>query len=405
MGRRINTTQPMVLNVMLAPFVESFQIVPSDTTQQWYYANNDGFLPDREENPLILTPTLTVFDPDSKQTYTPSFGDVRWYYLDSGSWVLITNTTESTDSITYPYVVYADGHIKVNKNVSYDSPVTLLCECPYIDPRSAGTSYTVKDTVDLTTNRDATVVMPNICINQGTSQFYNIFKDTQNSQYTFTAKVLLNNQDITSSSSIKWYVLNISTGAETLIDDYTTVDGVRVPTYPCYISGQSTATLTLDAMYAEDITVVARVLSQTTDPDSPYYHTVYPCKAISSLRWKYIPMDVIVRSNNSGGVRSDTEYIDFDIVANIEDSVLTDAQKADNLRINWKRRPKSIPTGQSSAPIIDEGWGQRLRLYQDKLKAYSTTLVFVEAYLLGAYETVTDSGEAVTDGNEVVYDR
>lgn len=399
MGRRKNTSQPMVLDVMLAPFTESFQIEASDTTQQWYYANTEEFLPDRGINPLILTPTLSVFDPDSKQVYTPSFGDVKWYYLDDGSWVRITNTQESTESVSYPYVVYADGRIKVNKNVLYDAPVTLLCECPYIDPRTTGVSYTIKQTLDLTTNRDATTFIPTISINQGVTQWYDVIKDASNSQKTFLATVMLGEDNITNTSTIKWYALNKSNGIETLIDATTTVDGVNVPLYPCYVSGQNTSSLVLDAMYAEDITIVARIV-KTASP-----LTLYPSKAISTLRWVDIPMDIIVRSNNSGGIRSDTKVMDFDVIANANGLTLSDAQMQEHLLFNWKRR------NQANSSVIDEGWGQTLLLQSDKLKQYVASLVYVEACLLGANEALVDAGEIITDSNpvtgniEAVYDR
>lgn len=393
MGRRLNTSQPMALDIMLTPFTEMFQIEASDTTQQWFYANTEEFVPDRPFHPLILTPTLSVFDADSKQVYTPSFGDVKWYYLENGSWVQITNTTESTESVFYPYVVYTDGRLKVNKNVMYDAPVTLLCECPYLDPRTTGVSYTIKKTIDLTTNRDATTFLPTISIDQGVTQWYNAIKDASNSQKSFTAVVMLGNENITSTSSIRWYALDKTNGGEIPIEQTTLVDGVNVPLFPCYVSGYNSATLILDAMYAEDITIVARVV-KTTSP-----LVLYPCKALSSLRWINIPMDIIVSSNNSGGVRSDTEEMDFDVIANTQGLTLSDAQKQEHLLFNWKRR------NQANNSVIDEGCGQTLVLQEDKLRQFNSSLVYVEAYFMGANETVTDNNEAVTDGGEVVYDR
>ena len=112
MGRKKNTSQPMLLGIMLSPLTESFQIIPSDPLQQWYYTNNEGtsvspFSPNRETQPLFLTPTLKVFDPDTQQTYIPSFGTVRWFYLTAGSWVEITATpsTQEQSATILPYIV------------------------------------------------------------------------------------------------------------------------------------------------------------------------------------------------------------------------------------------------------------------------------------------------------------
>ena len=392
MGRKLNISQPMVLDVMLAPFTESFQLVPSDTTRQWYYADSSSWSPNHPTNPLIITPVLEVFDPDTKQTYNPSFGDVKWYYLNSsGTFTLITNTTDSSSE---PYVVYADGHIKVNYNVPYDAPVTLKCVCPYLDPRSSATSYTANATIDLTTNRDATLLLPTIDINCGTTQLYDVIKD-QSSLFTFTAKVMKGGQDMTSSSSILWYVLDKTTGTETLINTTTTVGGVTVPVYPCYVSGYNSSTLTLDAMYTEDITVVARLVQDSTM--SPV--TLYPCKAIRSLMWSEIPMDIITTSENSGSVRDDTEEMQFTPIVNVRNKALSDSEKETHLRFNWKRRNAANST------IIDNGWGQKQIVSGDTLRTIRTTLVYAETYLSGAYEQVVDNNEAVIDNGQPVYDR
>ena len=397
MGRHRNISQPMVLDVMLAPFTESFVIEASDTTQQWYYAGNEGtekspYVPDRETSPLILTPKLEVFDPDSNETYRPQFGDVKWYYLAAnGSFALITNTSEGS---TYPYVVYSDGHLKVNKNVVYDAPVTLKCDCPYLDPRSSGVSYMVSGTVVLTTNRDATILSPTVDIECETTQLYDLFKDAS-STFVFKAVVRKGLDDITESSSVLWYVLDKTTGVETPINTSSTVGGVAIPRYPCYVSGYNTATLTLNAMYTEDVTVVARVVKDATS--NPV--ELYPCKAIRTLMWANIPMDSISHSNNSGGVRSDTESMSFSPIVNINDAVLSDAQKQAHMMFNWKRRSAS------SSMVTDSGWGQSLVLKGNTLRANATTLVYAECYVLGAYEVVTDGGEAVIDSGQPVFDR
>lgn len=410
MGRKKNTSQPMLLDIMLSPLTESFQIIPSDTLQQWYYTNNEGtsvspFSPNRETQPLFLTPTLRVFDPDTQQTYIPSFGTVRWFYLSAGSWVEITATpsTQEQSATILPYIVYPDGSLKVSKNVNYDSPVTLLCECPYIDPRDISQSTTIKETVDLSTNRDATVTLPTITIDKGVTQTYNPFQ-TASSQYSLTAKVMLDNQDITQTSSILWYVLDKTTGNETIINATTTVDNIAVPLFPCYVSGYNSATLVLDAMYAEDITVVARVFCTTEDTEDPYYNSLYPCKAMCTLMWDDVPMDIIVSSNNSGAVRSDTKQMTFDTIVNMSGKQLSDAQKAANMLFNWKRRSQRQING-SNPFVIDCGWGQQLMLGESEINQYKTTLVYADAYLLGAYEVVTDEGEIVTDNGEAVYDR
>ena len=91
--------------------------------------------------------------------------------------------------------------------------------------------------------------------------------------------------------------------------------------------------------------------------------------------------------------------MDFGIIANVRHLTLTDAQKLANLVINWKRRNTANST------VFDDGWGQTLHLEGDTLRAYNSSLVYVEAYMKGAWEQVTHNGEAVTHNGEPVYDR
>ena len=231
MGRRkSNISQPMVLDIMLAPFQESFYLEASDTTQQWFYANNGAYKPNHAgDSPLFLTPRLKVVDPDTNTEYTPTFYQVSWLYrspnggyndqgdpVSGGDYAKITNTTDGS-AASYPYVIYADGHIKINRNIPYNDPLTLLCVVVYNDPRSLGSTHKVRITQDLVTSRDATLIMPTIDIECENLQLFDPFVDA-NSNFSFAAKVTQGITDITSSSRIKWYVLDTSTQAETPID-------------------------------------------------------------------------------------------------------------------------------------------------------------------------------------------
>ena len=108
MGKKIGTTRPMTLDVLQPPFTESFQIVASDSITQWHYDQDGSYLPDRAITPLILTPTLSVFDPETKLTYTPSFYLVRWYLLNSSTGNYDTEITNTTDG-DVDYVVLSSG--------------------------------------------------------------------------------------------------------------------------------------------------------------------------------------------------------------------------------------------------------------------------------------------------------
>ena len=75
--KKTGLSRPMTLDVLLPPFTESFQIVASDAVSQWHYDQDGSYLPDRAITPLLLTLELSVFDPETKLTYEPSFYKVH----------------------------------------------------------------------------------------------------------------------------------------------------------------------------------------------------------------------------------------------------------------------------------------------------------------------------------------
>ena len=166
----------MVMDVLLPPFTESFYIEASDTLQQWHYDQTGQYMPDRAITPLTLRPMLSVFDPETHATYTPSFYSVRWYLLNTATGNYDTEIT-NTEEGDVDYVVRSNGDLTVKKNVNESSPVNILCRTIYVDPRNAGKTYEVKDKVQLQTNRDSTVTSPSIEINQEGTVLYNPFID------------------------------------------------------------------------------------------------------------------------------------------------------------------------------------------------------------------------------------
>lgn len=210
MGRKLNISNPTVINTELAPFDESFYVSADGQTEQWYYDNTAVYAPNRKLTPLTLTPHLSVFDMDTKATYSTevttvsdpqhlAFQLVQWYALEydstAGDYVetLISNTTDST-SADY---VKTGNNLLVKKNVSYSHGVTIRCVATYIDPRDAGITYTTQYTTLLTTNRDGNVIFPEVAITSPSARSFNPLLDydgqgNQQSQYTFDAVVTNN---------------------------------------------------------------------------------------------------------------------------------------------------------------------------------------------------------------------
>ena len=174
---------------------------------------------------------------------------------------------------------------------------------------------------------------------------------------------------------------------------------VKIDTLPCYVSGQGTDTLTIDAMYGDDIQVVLRA------KDYRYGDSLLPMKEHSGLAWELPRLDCNVYSENGQAVRSDTEAMSFGTIVNAQNTVLTEAQKNAHLRFKWKSRPSTTATQ------VDRGWGQDISMSGDALRVIhvdgkmGTTVMSYETYLLGPYEALTYGNEDVTDGGAPLFGR
>ena len=182
----------------------------------------------------------------------------------------------------------------------------------------------------------------------------------------------------------EWY--GVKNGAE-----------VKIDTLPCYVSGQNTDTLTIDAMYGEQIPIILRIKEYS------WSEAPYPPKVYRSVVWRVPTIDSIVVSENGEAVRSNSGSFTFDTVVNVLGEALSDEKKAQHLRFNWKSR-KANATPQFG--MTDRGWGQKVTIKASDLKNYkSSSIVTNDVYVLGAYEEVLLSNESVTLNGEKVYAR
>ncbi len=223
MGRKLNISTPTVINTELVPFNESFYIETDGQTEQWYYDNTGEYAPNRRVTPLTLTPHISVFDKDTKTSYTPLFYTMQWYVNEydskSGEYVerLITDQVDG-DTVDYLIVGFT---LRVKANVSHSRGVTIRCEATYIDPRDSGVTYAVQGQVLLTTNRDADVVFPDVDIISPSARAYNPLEDAS-SIFTFEGAVT-NASDKGDNSIIAKYNMD-GYGTEQILPDNS--DGV-----------------------------------------------------------------------------------------------------------------------------------------------------------------------------------
>lgn len=388
----------MVLDVLLSPFTESFYIDASDALQQWHYDQTGEYLPDRAISPLILSPRLSVVDPDTDNIYQPSFYQVRWFLLNTATGEYDTEITTTEDDEDVDYVVLTTGELEVRKNVSENAPVSILCVATYIDPRNAGKTYTCREKVQLTTHLDTTVNSPEVEIDQESTVKYNPFIDLS-SRFVFNATVRIGDTEVSTTAEdspyrLRWYAIDAG-GSEALIDE---VDSPCAK-FPCYVSGQGTPQLTVDAMYADNITIIARVINTDTN-------RLYPVKELRTLMWDNdIKIDATTEAIDGGDIRQDTVSKTLHNIVTMRHRTLAADLVNANFLQTYKWRPASRTTEGGITPtdqVETLGSGPEFELTGQRMHAQESSLVYSELELLGAYKIVKQGEAVVVHDNKVV---
>ena len=399
MGRRLNISQPTVINTELYPLNDHFELSANGETEQWYYVNTDDYSPDRETTPLIITPKITAVDNGTGTSYTPSFYQVLFYIkrYENGSWVETQVGTSATSN--FPYYVSSNNLYVVGNNADAAHGVTVRCVASYIDPRDSGRTYKVEQTMNLTTNRDASTLYPTLDIQTASQLTYNPLVNST-SQFSLVASAnwnnVVNGSTQSESAQFEWYGIN-DLGNEVLVD-----------TLPFYVSGQHTNTLVVDAMYSENIVIVLRL--------RPDYHevTLTPNKVYRRISWRISPIDGIIKCDNGDAVRKKGVTYKFGTIVNTNNEALSDDIIAKNLCFEWKLRPATpVADGSSVRPtdtVTTLGWGltygiNTTQLVNATINGNASKLVFNNIYLLSAYKQVTYNGDTVTYNSNNVFGR
>lgn len=399
MGKRLSISQPTVIDTELTPLTDNIEIIANGSLEQWYYVNTNTIAPNREETPLRLTPSVVCVDRETNTKYTnPVLDSVVWKvrrFVINGIW---GETTIVTRSETEPFYLLGNSLIVTQNNKDPMHAISVVCSISYVDPRDSGIIYSAEVSVNLTCNRDATVSYPTILINAPSTTNYNPLSDNS-SQFTFTASADWSNVPLVEGMNSNegrgqfvWYGVN-SSGTEVLID-----------TLPCYVSGQNTSTLKIDAKYGNNIPIILRIKENL--PNAP----ILPPKAFANVTWQIPPLKGIVQCDNGSFVRTgnDTPYT-FKPIVNTNRGLIEENKAKENLLFAWFMRnatPRvdgSSVTQDDSKSIKFLGWGYETCVSaKDLIYTYgsknASKLVYNEIYLLDAFEQVTYNGDLVYYG-------
>ena len=171
MGKKINISQPVVINTTVTPLDESFWIEASGTLEQMYNSDTKTYIPNRNNTPLILTPRINVSDINTQIVYSSNNGGVAFYTV---TWYKVNYSSgggETTEKITdisanSDYYISNSFNLAVRKNVEdSNNGVTIKCVARYIDPRDNGSfSSEITEYVHLGVNKNGTALFPKITI-------------------------------------------------------------------------------------------------------------------------------------------------------------------------------------------------------------------------------------------------
>lgn len=359
--KRINSTQMNVSSQGYAPLDELVQIesVGGRLLQQWYYVNSNLYYPDRETNALLLRPTIQLTEAGHATKYEARIISVLWYYtLGNNSEAIVT-----TSSPAY-FKLYENGDLEVSKNVDPQIPLTLRCRVTYADPRTDENIVSEKS-ITLTTNQDASEVFNLHIIARDGDVFSPLNGDSPTKR--FLAKAYLGDKEITNTIyQFKWYAYD-----ENKVE-------VPIETLMCYKSGQNTTTLTIDADYTEQITIILRMKVNSTDTD------LQPCRDSITLSWMIPKLRTDVYSEQGDTVNQHTSVNKTFKVRHITSAGEIPQNIVDKyLSVEWAKR-------NSAGGYTNIGSGPQVTLSPGEMRNNdkTSTLVKADTYLKGQFATV-----------------
>ena len=336
MKKIINTAPPVVVSTSRTPLEGSLTISSNGgALTQVYDAVQNTYEPvDRRDTPLVLSPIISLVDPNTGlQVSLSSMTNIsiNWYIGSSA-----TPVTSRTPSDDYHLQTDDDtatgnttGSLVVRRNIGPDDDFAkdIMCELSFVD-NTRGEQYKYNAAVLLTTEEKVQDMLSLQLDNPSKVTFNPIFDDS--SQRTFKAKVY-NGGTLMSSDKFKffWYV-----------------DGVLANTKPCYVSGQNTDTLVLDAEYADNVIVTARIAT-----DKTLTAPNHPANAECTLVWRWPRLKVKPYSQNGESIKLASQSKSFGVIIQAYGKDIPEAKRNRYCKVKWYTQPTN------TSNHTDQGWG------------------------------------------------
>lgn len=370
--------QPVPVRTVFTPLDTQFSltVVGGGSTTQFFYTNENQYIPNRALVPMKLKPSLYIVDPDGKLMNGDHSSSlvVAWYENN-------VNTQIATGA---NYTVNADGSLTVKKNVPVSSPIQIICRATYTDARS-GKPIVFEDRVPLNSiaksdERVTVALDKDIIIN------YNPIKD--NHLIDIKATVYIGSK-VAPAANCAYFWYKWDKEVEWLIGSKKT--DIE------YVSGQGTATLRVDADNVDFGTYRCRAVYYTgAKPTAPTDSKIY---ATTNLKYK-LPAQIRgeIYSKMGSVLRNDMQSMEFVCKVYTNTEEITNVNKY--FLVLWYK--KSTAAGSTPVQI---GHGVSITIPAAELKSTGGQQMQVYPVVLahGAYEVLTDHlGEPITDHNNEI---
>ena len=370
MKKILNTAPPVVMATTRTPLTGLLTISSNGgALTQVYDAIAHIYEPeDRSIFPLKLSPVVSIIDPDTGDNVPLSImSQVSYLWFVNNSSVPVVSENPSDDYYLETIEGQKTGSLIVRHNVSHDDrqAVPVRCELSFVDSGRLE-SYHYEAEVLLTSEDKVQDLLDIRLCNPSKVTFNPITSNS--SQRTFKAEVY-NATERVSAGLFKffWYV-----------------DGELADTKPCYVSGQNTDTLILDAEYADNVLVSVRIAvnSSATEPD-------HPARADCTLVWDWPRMSVTPYSISGESVKLPSHNMSFCTIVQAYGKDITEAKRNRYCKVKWYTQPTDTETR------TDQGYGFEKTISGSTLFKTSGVKVNVGAvlYAVGAKHSPEEEGE------------
>lgn len=361
--------------------------------RQFYYRTEQAYEPDHEITPLILRPDVSVYDPDSKQAYKPTYSSVTWYVTDKNG----TTTAYTADDTSADFSVGEDGSLIMRKNVPYGNGLTLRCSVAYIDSRK-GTTETIEESVTVTTDdvAESTYSIKVSGLYNGNATGDRIYwRPLSNISpiVSFTAKAMQGNDDVSSTCKFFWYYM--FNGSLVAVDDSNN------PLLALVSLSSNGSTITLNADYESDgIELYVKMADSTTAtaPNVPFV------KARANISWDTRRLRGRAYSVNGDTARADMVSHTYKVLYRQNGVDIPEEIANKRIVTEWTLEKINPSTGAKISRYL--GTGASITLPESEVigNQYPVNVV-PEGKIIGAMVAVTHGGKVVTHGGKIVTGR